>query len=1238
MNESTSILQRVKAIVGEALELPESERGGFLDARCHDDERLRAEADSLLAAAASTGALLHPDADAWVGASRVGFAAPVAGRLGGFEIIRLIAQGPASAVYEARQARPERTVALKVLHALPLLGPDPRFWLEAAAAARVEHPNVVRIYEVGVLEAGPGHRAPYIAMELVDGVAITAYARGRGLGVWEIVSLLLKVAAGVARVHQCGVIHRDLKPSNVLVDAGGEPRVLDFGVARLVSGPDADWRTQDGVMLGTPGYISPEQVERPAEVDVRADVWALGAMAYELLAGRVPFDPQESSALDAMRRVVNEDPPPLRRIAPHVPADLEAVVMKALAREPRDRYDSVLAFAEDLENARACLPVRARRGTVVYRASVFARRRAAALLVGAGLLAGVIAVGAGQVASWREAARERDRAVAVIELLRGMISSADPNFGHRDVLMRDALAGVEARLDAGLSDHPLTLADVRSLMGRLCFALAEYERSRAHLEGAIALRMSAGAGETPEAVSDAAALAQTLRWLYEPLAAEKIAAGARDTGVKRLGARHPATLDAREALAGCWHDLRRTEVALQEYTAVLAAREKIQGPAGEGTLACRANRASLLSDMGRYEQSEAELREILRLRAELNPGSLESLTARTNLAGVVAEQGRLEEAVSLLRETLSGAGAALGPTHPTTLVASGNLIEFLRRMGHEDRAMALAEEQFEHCLRHLGWSHDLTANALSGYVSSLIRAGEAARALGLTTRAVAECGRTLPPENAVRVRASSMHAAALAAAGRFEEAETVYREAVNGLGMSLGPPHRQTLTTRNNMAVAMIDAGEAARARAELRAVLDAVREQGYAEMEGVVQRNLGRALLESGDLAGAGVELAGARDLSLSRQESGNAAVCEELLKRWRALHRVTTSRVEPLPALSALFRAEARWRGGDCASTVDLGHERTLWLMGDSFIAPEGGASRAGSRMIRNSIAVQTGHDPSRAQMRFYWRTGTDGAPGDFFPFGGDRWLWPGSGVRVGEVLLLFLIEVKAVSGGLGFETAGSHAVLIENPDDDPLSWRSRVVDVPANPWGVAVGFGALVVEGEMLVSLSPREPGDKAVFALRWPLARAAAGDLALPQWWTGAGWSERVEEAGPRPLWRHGQTEFSVHFDAALGQYIAVSVDGFGSTNIIARVGAGLTGPWSSPVVLTRPPESSRRGVLVYSAKAHAHLGGGRGGWVITYASNTLDFGALVADETLYYPHCVLVQPLTADEAPVWPPPR
>lgn len=350
------------------------------------------------------------------GATTLGAGLQAGSRLGAYTIRSLIGQGGMGAVYLAEQKSPRRNVALKLLR--PGMADREflaRFQREAEALARVQHVGIAQIYEAGsarVNDEGP--ELPFFAMELVEGVTLTEFIRQRALDMDARLEVLAKVCDAVDHAHERGLIHRDLKPSNILVTAQDQPKVLDFGVARIA---DADVRTTTavtdaGVIIGTLQYMSPEQIQgRTSQIDRRSDIYALGVIAYEMISERMPLELRGLGIAEAARRVAEEEPPRLSSIRRSLRGDVETIVLKALEKDPERRYPTAGVMGADIRRFLRSEPITARPPTTLYQVSKFVKRNT--VLVG-GVSATIIALTIGltlALISYRRAEVQRDFAL-----------------------------------------------------------------------------------------------------------------------------------------------------------------------------------------------------------------------------------------------------------------------------------------------------------------------------------------------------------------------------------------------------------------------------------------------------------------------------------------------------------------------------------------------------------------------------------------------------------------------------------------------------------------------------------------------------------------------------------------------------------------------------------------------------------------------------------------------------------
>jgi serine/threonine protein kinase len=385
------LFRRSRAVFDEAVELPRAERDAYLRRACGDDEALREEVDALLSESESV------PLESGVGeAVRALDAIPAGTRVGPYELVEEIGRGGMGTVHLARRADGafERDVALKLvgpgLDAAYFLG---RFEEERRILASLAHPNIAALLDGGTTDDG----RPFLVMELVDGRPVDVYCREENLSLADRLRLLRDVCAAVQHAHRNLVVHRDLKPSNILVTKEGVPKLLDFGLARILTPEAGADRTATQYRLLTPAFASPEQV-RGEPITTASDVYALGVLLYLLVTGRKPYRATTTDDYAALlNAVLTEEPPRMAAAAPEakIPADLEAIARKALRKEPSGRYGSVEALSADVERFLAGRPVAARRGGTAYRARKFARRHWVGLsatgLIAASLVAGLLA-------------------------------------------------------------------------------------------------------------------------------------------------------------------------------------------------------------------------------------------------------------------------------------------------------------------------------------------------------------------------------------------------------------------------------------------------------------------------------------------------------------------------------------------------------------------------------------------------------------------------------------------------------------------------------------------------------------------------------------------------------------------------------------------------------------------------------------------------------------------------------
>jgi tetratricopeptide (TPR) repeat protein/predicted Ser/Thr protein kinase len=716
-------------------------------------------------------------------------------RIGRYRILRLLGEGGMGAVYEAEQENPHRTVALKVIRA-GFADPEMvrRFENEAQALGRLHHPGIAQIYEAGTADTQFGSQ-PYFAMELVHGQTLLAYCDQHHLDVRQRLELAAKIGDAVQHAHQRGLIHRDLKPANILVDEAGQPRILDFGVARLTDADtQATRQTNIGQIVGTLSYMSPEQVQGdPDALDTRSDVYALGVILYEMLAGKMPYTlPRQLH--EAVRTIQQTEASPLSTLAKSYRGDIETIVAKALEKDKSRRYGSAAELAADIRRHLHHEPIVARPPSAMYQLSKFARRNRA-------LVTGVVAVFAvlvlGIVASaWeavqaRHAAKRAEQESAISQAVNDFLqkdllgqasaynqSKPDPNITVRTVLDRAA-----QNIQGKFAGQPAIEAAIRETIGETYVQMGLYPGAERQLKEALVLSSRALGDEDPKTLSIQFDLANLVEREGKYAQAEALDKKLLDIRRRVLGPEHLDTLQSMKELASVYMQLRKGAEAEALHQKTLDTMRRVLGPEHPDTLELMNNLAGDYEIEGKYAQAETLHQEVLGIRRRvLGPEHPATLMSMDNLAIVYYREGKNAQAVALDQDVLETRRRVLGPEHPDTLRSMGDLATGYQTEGKYAQAETLHQEVIEISRRVLGPEHPDTLLTMSNLAFDYDNEGKHAQAVALDQQVLDIQRRVLGPGHPDTLSTLDHLASAYIKEGRFAQAEDLYRQ-----GLKIAP-------------------------------------------------------------------------------------------------------------------------------------------------------------------------------------------------------------------------------------------------------------------------------------------------------------------------------------------------------------------------------------------------------------------------------------------------------------------
>jgi len=774
--------RRTYEIFVAALEREEPDRAAFLNKECGADGELRREVDALLLIALResppTSAFL--DRAPEVPPSLVGM------QFGNFRLRERLGMGGMSVVYLADRVDgvPQR-VAIKLLLGEVTGAEYARFEREARLLARLEHPAVARLIDTGVQ-----HGRTWIALDYVSGKPIDEYCEAHGLGLRERIGLLLQLVEAVAAAHRMLVVHRDIKPANVLVTDEGAPKLIDFGIGATLTAVDAERSpTLNAARMFTPNYSSPEQVGG-GPVTVATDIFGLGALAYRLLSGCPPF-PHATEPLRYMLAVTQDDlqaPSVAAQLGGRAPAiiralrgDLDAILLKALARDPADRYSTAQDLAADLRRYLQQQPVLARKQAAGYRLKKFVRRHLMPLSAGVTLLVCGIVAGAVYVHQARAVALARDMAAERDKFLESLLTSANPTFGRRDVMVADLLDRVMQRSDTEISADPLVAASLLGVVSRTEKGLGRYQEALAANERQLAL-VRTHAGDSAQLL-DALNLRSLLLYMTgraaeaETPTRESLAILHNQCGSDGI---YADTLDILGEILGVE---QRDQDAEAAYRQELECVQRFHGKKWDVRTVHVLNNMMLLDkDRGRTADALAVGSQAIELaKTAFPPDAPYRLTTELNYADNLVFSHRAAEAERLIRDILARRTAVLGPDAPETLMTGTSLAYDLLFLHRDSEAASTALATAHAMERVLGGEHPLTTNAWQAYGIAACRTEQGNEGLEALRGALARKAAKFGPNAWQTSVAHAAIGSCLFRLRQYEQAEPELLSGVTGL-------------------------------------------------------------------------------------------------------------------------------------------------------------------------------------------------------------------------------------------------------------------------------------------------------------------------------------------------------------------------------------------------------------------------------------------------------------------------
>jgi len=817
--------ERIEAIFTEIVEQPREAREALLDRLCEGDTELREAVLRMLEADNGEAPLLNGNLSLLDGSLSDALHQLLEDstdylpdlRLGPYKLLRPLGEGGMGVVYLAQRDDLGSVAAIKILRD-SALSPmrRQRFLIEQKMLAQLNHPSIARLYDADTLEDG----TPFIVMEYVDGVDLTTYVQRHALATEQRIALFRSICEATLYAHAQGIIHRDLKPSNILVTEQGEIKLVDFGIAKRLHIDQAQKNSTTTLLrILTPVYASPEQL-RGEPTAIQADVYSLGVVLYELLAGRLPYESSNRSAAELEKAILEGEPKPPSHFgiaadsrAPRLPAflwsELDTICLTAMHKDLQKRYPSAEALIRDIDHYLKGEPLEARPDSFSYRALKFGRRRRGALAVACAFILVLLAAAVVSIRQSIRASREAASAQAVNDFLlndllaqasvanqSGPATKPDP-----DLKVRTALDRAAQRIAGKFDRQPEVEAAIRDTIGQTYLGLGLYPEARRQLEKAVELRRRVLGPENPKTLRSMSHLAGAAFRQGKYPEAETLLRQTVNAERRVLGPEHPNTLASMNTLASVYSDEGKYAQAEALHRQTLETRRRVLGPEHPDTLESMNNLANSYDDDGKYAQAEAlNIQTVEIKRRVLGPEHPDTLSTMNDLANVYANEGKYAQAEALHIQTLEIERRLFGPEHPNTLESMNNLANVYYDEGKYAQAEPLYTQSLEIKRRLFGPEHRGTLMSMNNLAGVYAAQGKYGQAEALHTQTLEIERRKLGPEHRWTLITMNNLGDDYAAQGKYASAEAIYTQTLEIRRRVLGPEHPDTLSALSSLA------------------------------------------------------------------------------------------------------------------------------------------------------------------------------------------------------------------------------------------------------------------------------------------------------------------------------------------------------------------------------------------------------------------------------------------------------